>query len=69
MQLLVPPEWISKPENVLKAKEGSNLKIECPARGEPEPTVTISKKQGRTISPVDFARLLLTPNNVSSIEY
>ena len=45
---LVPPEWISKPQDIMKVKEGSSVVFECTARGEPEPTVTIERKQGRT---------------------
>ena len=44
---LVPPEWISKPQDALTVKEGSSVNIECTARGEPQPTVTIAK-DGRT---------------------
>ena len=48
MWFLVSPEWISEPQEVLKVKEGSSVEIECKARGEPEPTVTIERKHGRT---------------------
>ena len=57
----VPPEWITKPTDVVKVKEGSTVNIECVARGEPEPTVTFAKKHGRTshllISPASFATI------------
>ena len=43
----VPPEWVSKPQDVLIVKEGSNVNIDCTARGEPESSVKIAKIQGR----------------------
>ena len=47
IRLLVPPEWISKPKEMLRVREGSSVVIECTSKGEPEPTVTIEKKDGR----------------------
>ena len=51
--LPVPPQWIKKPQAVIKILQGSSVQIECSARGDPEPMVSIAKKHGRTASLVD----------------
>ena len=42
----VPPEWITSPQVVVKTKEGSSVHLECIARGEPVPVISVSRKQG-----------------------
>ena len=49
----VAPQWTKKPQALFRIKEGSYLDIECSARGEPEPMVTVVKKQGRAAALVD----------------
>ena len=59
----VPPDWITKPKDVIKVTEGSTVTVECVARGEPEPSVTIAKKHGMT------SHLLILPNEKLSFAY
>ena len=49
----VAPQWMKKPQSLMKIKEGSYLDIECSARGEPGPMLTVVKKQGRAAALVD----------------
>ena len=69
----VPPEWVSKPKDVIKITEGSTVTIECVARGEPEPSVTIARKHGRSshllISPASFAFVSHLPIPLAGYEW
>ena len=51
--LAVPPQWTNKPQAVIKVLEGSSVKVECSARGDPEPVVSLVKKHGMAASLVD----------------
>lgn len=43
------PRWISQPKPLVSVKEGSSFSVDCRADGEPRPTITVLKREGRTI--------------------
>ena len=45
--ILVPPTWTRQPSSLVRAQESSSLELECEANGEPGPSITVFKKDGR----------------------